>query len=161
MMLVGGFGFERWGIYARSFGGEVFEADVGYMGCWLMRFGFGHAALVITWMKTFGILHLPYSPHPSPLPYLNNIIPPTSRRSSIAIRSSDSPFLQQPHKLTHSIRDHNLCISFHQNIQLRVLAGLGLFARAVEAPFGGDGCSRCFEDFGDVRAVGDSPAGFF
>lgn len=92
---------------------------------------------------------------------LNYIVPSTSRGSGIAIGSSDGPFLQQPHQLAHGVRDHHLRVAFHKDVQLRVLSSLGLLAGAVEAAFRGDGCSRRFEDFGDVGAVRDGPAGFF
>lgn len=93
--------------------------------------------------------------------YLDDIIPPTSRSSSITIRSSNGSLLQQTHQLTHSIGDHNLCISLDQNIQLGVFARLWLFACSVEASFRGNGRSSCFKDFGDVGAVSDCPSGFF
>jgi len=94
------------------------------------------------------------------LAYLDNIVTTTSRRPSITVRSSDSTLFQQPHKLPHSICNHDLSITLHQDIQLRILASLWLFAGGVEAPFGCDRRASRFQNLGDVRTVGDGPTSF-
>ena len=103
----------------------------------------------------------PSSHRPSPTRFLNNVIPPASRRPRITIRSRDRAFLQQPHKLAHRIRNHHLRIALHEDIQLGVLTRLRLLARGVEASFGRDGRAGRFEDLSDVGAVRDGPASFF
>lgn len=77
------------------------------------------------------------------------------------IGSTHGAFLQQSHQLTHRVMDHNLSITFHKNIQLRVFVWSRLLASRVEGAFRGNGGASRLEDLGDVCTVGDSPTCFF
>ena len=92
---------------------------------------------------------------------LDHVVPASRWRSGITIRCSNSAFFQQPHQFPHGIGDYNLRVPLHQDIQLGILAGLRFFACSIEAALCRDRCSRCFQDFGDIRAVGDGPSSFF
>lgn len=85
----------------------------------------------------------------------------STRCPTVSISCSDSTLLQQPHQLPHSIMHHDFCITFHQDIQLRIVIRTRFFSSSVEGSFCGDGGARRFEDFGDIGSIGDSPTSLF
>ena len=93
--------------------------------------------------------------------YLDNVVSATCRCPSITVSCRYCALLQQPHELPHRISDHDFCVTFDQDVQLRVFTRLRLLARWVEASFGGNGCPSRFEYLCNIRAVGDCPSSFF
>lgn len=91
---------------------------------------------------------------------LNNAVTSTCWRTRVAIGSGNGTLLQQTHELTHRVGDGNLSLALNKNVQLGILVGTRLFASGIETALGGDGSGRGFQDFGDVRAVGDGPTSF-
>lgn len=91
---------------------------------------------------------------------LDNIIPPARGCSGITIRGSNGSFFQESHELPHGVRNHKLSVTFNQDIQFRVLAGLWFLASCVEATFRRDRSAGGFENFGHVGTVGNSPSCF-
>lgn len=47
---------------------------------------------------------------------LDYIVATTGRRSGIGFCGSNGSLLKQPHELPHRVGDHNLCISFYQDV---------------------------------------------
>ena len=91
---------------------------------------------------------------------LNDIIPPAGRSPRLTVRRSNGAFLQKSHKLLHRVLNHHFGITFHQNIELGILAQFRLLARQVEVSFRRDGRACRFENLGDIRAVSDGPTSF-
>jgi len=92
--------------------------------------------------------------------HLDYVVAAAGRRPGIAVCSSNCALLEQSHQLPHGVRDHHLGISLDKNIQFRVFSSLRFFTRSIKATLGSDGCPRGFQDFGDVRTIGDGPSSF-